>query len=71
MADPTRLIEFFYVATWREHLRQRCRFTRGDQAVEAQICGPEPPQVSHFLAFPKTAHVEVPSPPVQLAESGQ
>jgi MFS family permease len=75
VADPTRLTEFFYVATWGEHLRQHRRFTRDDQAVEAQVRqlhrGPEPPQVSHFLAFPKTANVEVPSPPVQLAESVQ
>jgi len=75
VAEPTRLTEFFYVATWAEHLRQHRRFTRDDQAVEAQVRqlhrGPEPPQVSHFLAFPKTANVEVPSPPVQLAESVQ
>jgi len=75
VAEPTRLTEFFYVATWAEHLRQHRRFTRDDQAVEAQVRqlhrGTGPPQVAHFLAFPKTANVEVPSPPVQLAESVQ
>jgi hypothetical protein len=56
-------------------LRQHRRFTRDDQAVEAQVRrlhrGPRPPQVSHFLAFPRAANVEVPSPPLQVAESVQ
>jgi MFS family permease len=75
VAEPRRITEFFYVATWGEHLRQHRRFTRDDQAVEAQVRqlhrGPEPPRVSHFLAFPRTANVEVPSPPLQVAESVQ
>jgi MFS family permease len=75
VAEPTRLTEFFYVATWGEHLRQHHRFTRDDQAVEAQVRqfhqGSEPPHATHFLAFPKTANVEVPSPPLQVAESVQ
>jgi MFS family permease len=75
IAEPAHLTEFFYVATWGEHLRQHRRFTRDDQAVEAQVRrfhrGPEPPRVSHFLAFPRTAYVEVPSPPLQVAESVQ
>jgi hypothetical protein len=75
VAEPTRLTEFFYVPTWGEHLRQHRRFTRDDQAVEAQVRqfhrGPEPPHVTHFLAFPRTANVEVPSPPLQVAESVQ
>nr|GFC67919.1 hypothetical protein [Tanacetum cinerariifolium] len=36
VAEPSRITEFFYVATWGEHLRQHRRFTRDDQAVEAQ-----------------------------------
>jgi MFS family permease len=75
IADPTHLTEFFYVATWGEHLRQHRRFTRDDQAVEAQVRqfhrGTEPPRVTHFLAFPRAANVEVPSPPLQVAESVQ
>jgi MFS family permease len=75
VAEPTRLTEFFYVATWGEHLRQHHRFTRDDQAVETQVRqfhqGPEPPHATHFLAFPKTPNVEVPSPPLQMAESVQ
>jgi MFS family permease len=75
VAEPTRLTEFFYVATWGEHLRQHHRFTRDDQAVEAQVRqfhrSTEPPRVTHFLAFPKAPNVEVPSPPLQVAESVQ
>jgi len=75
VAEPTRLTEFFYVATWAEHLRQHRRFTRDDQLVETQVRqfhqGPGAPHVTHFLAFPRTPNVEVPSPPVQLAESVQ
>jgi MFS family permease len=75
VAEPTRLTEFFYVATWGEHLRQHHRFTRDDQAVEAQVRqfhrSQEPPRVTHFLAFPKASNVEVPSPPLQVAESVQ
>jgi hypothetical protein len=75
VAEPTRLTEFFYVATWGEHLRQHHRFTRDDQAVEAQVRqfhrSAEPPRVTHFLAFPKASNVEVPSPPLQVPESVQ
>ena len=66
VAHPTRITEFFYVATWGEHQRQHHRFTREDQAVEAQVqrlhIGPEAPQVTHFLAFPSTSNVELPMP---------
>jgi MFS family permease len=75
VAEPTHLTEFFYVATWGEHLRQHHRFTRDDQAVEAQVRqfhrSQEPPRVTHFLAFPKASNVEVPSPPLQVPESVQ
>ena len=37
VAHPTRITEFFYVATWGEHQRQHHRFTREDQVVEAQV----------------------------------
>lgn len=75
VAEPTRITEFFYVATWGEHLRQHRRFTRDDQAVEAEVRqfhrGSAPPHVTHFLAFPRTTNVEIPSPPLQVAESVQ
>jgi MFS family permease len=66
LANPTRITEFFYVATWGEHQRQHHRFTREDQAVEAQVrqfhSGPQPPRVTHFLSFPKAPNVEVATP---------
>ena len=71
-AHPTRLTEFFYVATWGEHQRQQHRFTREDQAVEAQVrrlhAGPGAPRVTHFLAFPNTSNVEE-ATPMQTQES--
>jgi MFS family permease len=72
VAHPTRLTEFFYVATWGEHERQHHRFTKEDQAVEAQLRafhqGPEEPRVTHFLAFPNTPNVEL-AMPMQMLES--
>jgi MFS family permease len=66
LADPTRLTEFFYVATWGEHQRQHHRFTKEDQMVEAQVrqshSGPDEPRVTHFLAFPNTSNVEMATP---------
>jgi hypothetical protein len=66
VAQPTRITEFFYVATWGEHERQHYRFTREDQVVEARVRqfhqGPEEPRVTHFLAFPNTSNVEVATP---------
>jgi MFS family permease len=66
VAHPSLITEFFYVATWGEHQRQHHRFTKEDQAVEARVrqfhSGPEPPRVTHFLAFPNTPNIEVATP---------
>lgn len=57
VADPGRITEFFHVSTWGEHQRQHHRFTREDQAVEAQVrqwhTAESAPRVTHFLAFSK------------------
>ncbi|MDO7885530.1 MFS transporter [Hymenobacter cheonanensis] len=75
VAQPARITEFFYVATWAEHERQHHRFTRDDQQVEAEVRrfhqGDAPPHVTHFLAFPRTANVEVAAPPLAVAGSAQ
>ncbi|MBJ6107922.1 MFS transporter [Hymenobacter sp. BT523] len=72
VAHPTRLTEFYYVATWGEHQRQHHRFTKEDQAVEARVLqlhsGPTEPRVTHFLAFPNTSNVEM-ATPMQTLES--
>jgi len=65
VAQPTRITEFYYVATWGEHLRQHHRFTQEDLAVEARVralhTGAEPPRVTHMLAFPHSSNVEEPA----------
>ena len=70
--EPTRISEFFYVATWGEHQRQHHRFTREDQVVEARVRrfhhGPGEPRVTHFLAFPNASNVEV-ATPIPMLES--
>ena len=70
VAAPTRISEFFYVATWGEHQRQRHRFTREDQVVEAHVRrfhrGTEEPRITHFLAFPNTSNVETATPILTL-----
>ena len=75
VSQPTRITEFFYVATWAEHERQHHRFTRDDQVAEGEVRrfhqGPEPPRVTHFLAFPRTQNVEVAVPPLQMTTSAQ
>ena len=75
IAQPSRLTEIFYVATWGEHERQHHRFTRDDQTAEEAVRrfhqGPEPPRVTHFLSFPRTPNVEVAAPPLQMAGSAQ
>ena len=71
VANPTKITEFFYVATWGEHIRQHHRFTKEDQLVEAQVLqyhtGAVPPRVTHFIGFPKTSNVEV-APPFENLE---
>jgi len=72
VARPTQITEFFYVATWGEHERQHHRFTKEDEAIEAQVrafhSGPGEPRVSHFIAFPNASNVEM-ATPMQTLES--
>jgi MFS family permease len=53
-ADPRRHVEVFVVESWLEHMRQHERFTRSDQAIEANVrkfhVGPEPPRIAHFIS---------------------
>ncbi|MBI0535934.1 MFS transporter [Roseomonas sp. KE2513] len=54
-ADPEKLVEWFMVESWAEHLRQHHRVSRADadvqQAMRALHTGPEAPVVRHFLAI--------------------
>lgn len=55
VADPTRIVEWFQVESWAEHLRQHARVTRADEALQAQVRalhrGSEPPLVRHLLGL--------------------
>jgi hypothetical protein len=64
VTNPAHVVELFVVPTWGEHLRQHERFTMADQAIEARVrryhVGPEPPVVTHFVAYPKERREGVP-----------
>lgn len=53
-AEPGAWLEWFFLPSWAEHLRQHERVTKHDQDIHARARafhrGTEPPEVSHFLA---------------------
>lgn len=54
-ADPERVMEWFLVESWAEHLRQHQRVSNADADLQSEALrfhiGPERPQVHHFLAL--------------------
>ena len=54
-ADPERMIEWFLVESWAEHLRQHHRVSQADADLQAEALrfhvGPGRPEVHHFLAL--------------------
>ncbi|WP_322884654.1 MFS transporter (plasmid) [Sinorhizobium medicae] len=60
-ADPSRVVEWFMVESWAEHMRQHRRVSKADadvqQEVRAYHQGLEPPAVQHLLAINRP-HVE-------------
>jgi MFS family permease len=54
-ADPERIIEWFFVESWAEHLRQHRRVSKADADIQTDARrfhqGPEAPVVQHFLAL--------------------
>ncbi|OWW21193.1 MFS transporter [Noviherbaspirillum denitrificans] len=58
-ADPERLLEWFFVESWAEHLRQHQRVSRMDADLQAEVtrfhAGPMPPKVSHYVALTQDA----------------
>jgi hypothetical protein len=54
-ADPERIVEWFMVESWAEHLRQHKRVSRADADLQSQALkyhiDPEPPRVGHYLAL--------------------
>ncbi|MDM0015325.1 MFS transporter [Variovorax sp. J22P168] len=58
-SDPERLIEWFLVESWVEHLRQHERVSRADADLQGETAryhiGPERPLVRHYLAVDSVA----------------
>ncbi|HSI60059.1 MAG TPA: MFS transporter [Ideonella sp.] len=58
-ADPERLMEWFLVESWAEHLRQHARVSHADADLQGEAMrfhiGPERPVVHHFLALEPVA----------------
>jgi hypothetical protein len=54
-ADPERVVEWFFVESWAEHMRQHRRVSKADADVQAEAQrfhqGPDAPRVEHFLAL--------------------
>lgn len=52
-ADPERLVEWFMVSSWAEHLRQHKRVSKADADLQKELArfhaNPEGPVVRHFL----------------------
>jgi MFS family permease len=54
-ADSERIVEWFLVESWAEHLRQHHRLSNADADIQRETTqfhiGPNPPVVRHFLAL--------------------
>ncbi|WP_370125843.1 MFS transporter [Sinorhizobium fredii] len=54
-ADPERIVEWFMVESWAEHLRQHRRVSKADADVQQEVRGfhkgPEAPVVNHLLSI--------------------
>lgn len=63
-ADPDRLMEWFLVESWAEHLRQHHRVSHADADLQAEALrfheGPDKPVVHHYVAL-DLAHAQDPS----------
>lgn len=61
-ADPARLVEWFMVESWAEHLRQHRRVSHADADLQSEAIrfhvGSEPPVVRHFLALAPGRHAK-------------
>jgi hypothetical protein len=53
-ADPERILEWFVVDSWAEHLRQNKRVSNADAELQQEAIrfhtGPGPPKVQHLLS---------------------
>lgn len=57
--EPERVIEWFLVESWAEHMRQHGRVSKADADLQAEVLrfhiGPERPVAHHFLALDQNA----------------
>jgi hypothetical protein len=53
--DPERVVEWFFVESWAEHLRQHRRVSQADTAIQLEANrfhqGSQEPTVQHLLAL--------------------
>lgn len=65
-ADPEKLVEWFMVESWAEHLRQHKRVSKADADLQNATLryhvGPDRPVVRHFLAIDPTRLRREPAP---------
>jgi hypothetical protein len=58
-AARDRILEWFFVESWAEHLRQHRRVSVADADLQAAVAtfhtGTSPPKVSHYLALDRSA----------------
>jgi len=56
-ADPEKLVEWFIVSSWAEHLRQHHRVSKADADLQSEVArfhaGPDGPVVRHFIHLNK------------------
>lgn len=54
-ADPERIVEWFMVESWAEHLRQHKRVSQADADIQAEVmrfhAGPDAPVIRHLLGL--------------------
>jgi hypothetical protein len=58
-ADRDAILEWFFVESWAEHLRQHRRVSKADADLQAMVAsfhsGAAPPRVTHYLALDRSA----------------
>lgn len=54
-ADPEKLLEWFVVSSWAEHLRQHRRVSKADADLQSEVArfhaGPDAPVIRHFISL--------------------
>ncbi|MDQ2081685.1 MFS transporter [Xanthobacteraceae bacterium Astr-EGSB] len=63
--DPEQLVEWFFIESWAEHMRQHQRVSRHDAGLQANVQrfhrGEDPPVVRHFIAIETHAEASMPT----------